>query len=174
MELKAAKEISPPGVRNKKWIGHPLMPMLLFVILSQVTGECYPFSRYAMYSNPCAEPMKFQFVADASGIPVPTREVLGLSSTSLMKMISGVEGKMEREELKQAKAQGREVKTETQLRAVAAENVLDYVRDHAAGRKPKKSSRRTLPAHIKMMENTVSVENGRLVERIEVLAERKP
>ena len=81
---------------------------------------------------------------------------------------------MEREELKQAKAQGREVKTETQLRAVAAENVLDYVRDHAAGRKPKKSSRRTLPAHIKMMENTVSVENGRLVERIEVLAERKP
>jgi hypothetical protein len=157
-----------------KWLKHPLMPMLLFVIISQVTGESYPFSRYAMYSNPSPEPLRFQFLADSSGTPVPTREVLGLSSTSLMKMISGVEGKMERDELKEAKAQGRPVRSERELRVIAAENVLDYARDHAAGKKAKKGKRRTLPDHLMMMENTVSVENGRLLEKIEMLAERKP
>ena len=158
--------------KRSKW-RHPLIPVMIFVVLSQIAGECYPLSRYAMYSNPSAEPLSFQFLADADGVPVPTREVLGVSSTSLMKMISGIEGKIEDAERKEAYQQGRKVRSEEELRAVAANHVLDYVRDHAAGRK-KKTNRRTLPAHIKMMENTVSVESDRLVERTRVLAERKP
>lgn len=149
------------------------MPALLFVVLSQVAGECYPLSRYAMYSNPSAEPLSFQFLADGAGVPVPTREVLGVSSTSLMKMISGIEGEIEEKERKEARREGRNMRSEAELRAVAAEHVLDYVRDRAAGRKPK-ANRRKLPQHIMMMENTVSVESGRLVERTRVLAERKP
>ena len=147
------------------------MPLVAFILLSQLTGENYPFSRYAMYSNPSAEPLSFQFIADETGTPVPTKKVLGISSTSLMKVISGSQGRMAKAERAEAAKEGRAERSSLELRKMAAEQLLDYVQNHAAGKKRKAGP---LPEHLKVIETTVAVKDGKLTESFEVLAERQP
>ena len=48
----------------------PLTALALFVTLSLVAKENYPFSHFPMYASPTAERSYF-FIADDSGSPIP-------------------------------------------------------------------------------------------------------
>jgi hypothetical protein len=62
----------------------PLTALALFVTLSLVAKENYPFSHFPMYASPTAERSYF-FIADDGGNPIPVGILTGLTSAQIGK-----------------------------------------------------------------------------------------
>jgi len=128
---------------------HPVWPFVLYLLLTQLIRDNYPFSHYPMYSKPNSESLSFQYLADEKGEPLPLKRLTGLTPSQL--------SKLHRDRL-------RKHPTEEE----AALDVLQYVRKQNEPR----SRNHPLPEKIELMEETMGFSGGKLVESKRVLAQQ--
>src|SRR6187549_702916 len=107
-------ESSAQSASSKRWFA--VLPLLGYLMLSQVQRENYPFSHYPMYSRPTSRPLKFQFLTDASGNPLPVGWHTGMTPSQVGKMTG-------------------ERKQELPSEKAAAMSVLEFLRTQNAKRK---------------------------------------
>ena len=105
----------------------PLTALALFVTLSLVAKENYPFSHFPMYSSPTAERSYF-FIADDSGTPIPVGVLTGLTSAQVGKTYR----KKSRERAAEMKKAGNVSRTERDQ--VVAMEIFQALRVRAANR----------------------------------------
>lgn len=138
-----------PG-RWRRLARHPLFPLLVYLGLTQILRENYPFSHYPMYSRPNSGSLRMQFLADGEGKPLPVAWHTGITPSKVAKLHANRMRKLHDD------------------RSAALE-VLRFLREANAER-----PRRPLPARIRLMETELSVPGGRVVETHRVLAEDNP
>jgi hypothetical protein len=143
--LKA--EPTPPPPRWRPWVRHPVFPLLVLVLLTQIFRDEFPFSHYPMYSKPTSRPLKWQYMADGDGKPLAHVYHTGISPSQVGKM-HGTNKK--------------HFATEEQ----AALEVLKYMRNMNA-----KRPKRPLPEHITLIETQIGFGDGQFIETNRVLAE---
>ena len=143
MQLKA----SPRIFRLKQFTGHAVFPLVVYVMLTQVLRENYPFSHYPMYSKPNSESLDIQFITDGDGKPIPVVWHTGITPSKVSKLM------------------GNRLKAGWSDRD-AALDVLVFLRKQNAGRRG-----RLLPDKIKLMETSIAIQSGKVVESQRVLAE---
>ena len=127
----------------------PISALLIYTVVSLMAKENYPLSNYPMYSNPTSRPLKFQFLADASGNPLPVGWHTGVTPSQVGKMTGN-----RKQELSSEKA--------------AATSVLEFLRTQNAKRKG-----RELPARIQLIETSIGFDHNQFVETNRVLAEHQ-
>jgi hypothetical protein len=138
--------------QGSKWARlrrHAVFPLLVYLVLTQVLRESYPFSHYPMYSKPTSKPLKFQFLADGDGNPLPVGWHTGITPSQVGKTYGDRKGTLASEQ-------------------AAAENVLLHLRTQNARRKG-----RPLPERIQLIETTVAMKPGGFTETNRVLAEHQ-
>jgi hypothetical protein len=128
---------------------HAVFPLLVYLVLTQVLRESYPFSHYPMYSRPTSRPLKFQFLADGAGAPLPVAWHTGITPSKVGKMYGDRKEKFETE---------RE----------AALDVLAYLRKQNSRRKG-----RALPERIQLFETEIGLKAGGFSESNRLLAEHQ-
>ena len=133
----------------KRLMQHAVFPLLVYVALTQVFRENYPFSHYPMYSRPNSESVQIQFLADGDNKPLPVAWHTGVTSSKVAKLHAN---RMKKHHDEKA----------------AAIDVLHFLRETNAGRRG-----RELPERIRLVETTITLDNGRVVETQRVLVEDK-
>jgi hypothetical protein len=105
----------------------PLTALALFVTLSLIAKENYPFSHFPMYATPGAERSYF-VVTDDSGNPIPVGTLTGLTSSQLGKTYRI----KSRERGAEIKKTGNDSRTERDR--IVAKEIFDALRQRAARR----------------------------------------
>jgi len=147
---------------------HPISIVLVFVLFSKIIGEFYPFSPFSMYSNPSSEPLRYYYVADGAGEPIPILWHSGQTPARLTKKHRAERGKIE-ERLE--KSGGREQLSDAAIRAEAGEIVLRYVIKLSHGR----SQKRHLKPPLQLVEVAIHMDDdGKLHETPVTVAELEP
>lgn len=137
----------PKPSRWRRLTRHPVFPLLVYLVLTQVIRENYPFSHYPMYSRPGPGPLDIQFLADGENHPLPVVWHTGVTASKV------------------AKLHGNRLKKLHDQKA-AADDVLLFLREANTERRG-----RELPAQIRLVESRLSFVDGRIVESQRVLAE---
>jgi hypothetical protein len=141
---------APRQSRWRRLVFHPVFPFLVYLALTQVIRDNYPFSHYPMYSKPNSESLSFQYLADGEGNPLPLKWHTGMTPSQL--------SKIHRDRL-------RKHPTEQE----AALDVLQTVREMNEAR----SAKRPLPEKIELMQDTMGFsKDGKLVETKRMLAQQ--
>ncbi|MBL9155338.1 MAG: hypothetical protein JNK37_22865 [Verrucomicrobiales bacterium] len=157
--MSVPADTSGPGGQGWR---HPVVPLLAFCLLSLVAGEFYPLSPFSMYSNPSPVPLRFCYVADGEGEPLPILWHTGVSPASLTKKYGHHRG-----EIAEAIERGDRAPLEDDaIRAEAGREVLTWLREISRGR-----PRRELTDPLQLVEIAVSAEAGGLRETSRVVAE---
>lgn len=138
-----------PVPKWRRWVRHPLFPLLVLLVLTQSFRDEYPFSHYPMYSMPTARPLRFQYLADAEGKPLAHVYHTGVSPSQVGKMHGNAKKTHATEE-------------------EAALSVLRFLRTMNA-----KRPKRPLPERIRLMETLIGFGDGHFVETTKVLAEHE-
>ena len=141
---------SPPPAASRWWmrlLRHPVFPLIVLVLLTQVFRDEFPFSHYPMYSNPTSRPLKWQYMADGDGKPLAHVYHTGISPSQV--------GKMHGTNKKHFATEGE-----------AAMEVLKYMRNMNA-----KRPKRPLPERITLIETQIGFGDGHFIETNRVLAE---
>ncbi len=125
---------------------HPVVPLLVLLLLTQILRDEYPFSHYPMYSNPTSRPLKWQYLADGDGKPLAHVYHTGISPSQVGKMHGTRKQRFATEE-------------------EAALDVLKYLRAMNA-----KRPRRPLPEKIVLIETKIGFGDGHFIETNRVLA----
>jgi len=147
---------------------HPAFIILLFVLFSKIIGEFYPISPFSMYSNPSAEPLRYYYVADGDGEPIPVLWHSGQTPARLTKKHRAERGKIE-DRLK--KSDGKEQLTDPEIRAEAGQIVLRYVIKLSHGR----SKKRHLKPPLQLVEVAIHMDDdGNLHETPVTVAQLDP
>jgi hypothetical protein len=144
---------------------HPVFPVLVFMLVSLIVKENFPFSHFAMYSNPTSRPLRFTYLADGEGEPLPILWHTGLSASRMTKKFNYHKGGLE----KAARKEGRdddEPEVRAEIKAEAGAEVLRFMRDQSLTR-----NKRELTGPLQLVEMKVSIEGDRLVETTELIAE---
>lgn len=139
---------APARPRWKRFVCHPVFPLIVYLPLTQLIRENYPFSHYPMYSKPNSEALSFQFLADATGKPLPLKWHTGITPSQLSKRY-------------------RDAKRKNPSEETAAVEVLGRVREQNHLRKGHE-----LPERIRLMEDTIKFADGKLVESKRTIAEQ--
>ena len=63
-----------------------VFPLLVYLVLTQLIRENYPFSHYPMYSRPNSKALGIQFLADGDGKPLPVVWHTGVSPSKVAKL----------------------------------------------------------------------------------------
>jgi hypothetical protein len=134
--------------RWRRFVCHPVFPFLVYLVLTQLIRDNYPFSHYPMYSKPNSESLSFQYLADEKGNPLPIRWATGMSPSQLSKIHRNRMGKNSSEQ-------------------AAALDVLQFVREQNHQRKGHE-----LPEQIRLMEKHMAFTNGQLTESSRMLAQQ--
>jgi hypothetical protein len=129
---------------------HPVFPLLVYVVLAQAIRDNYPFSAYPMYSQPTSRPLSFQYLADASGNPLPVGWHTGITPSKVGKLHGDRKKKYDDDEHK------------------AALDVLTFLRKQNEDRKG-----RALPATIQLVETSIGFKDGGFAESNRVLAQHQ-
>jgi len=144
---------------------HPIFPVLVFMLVSLIVRENFPFSHFAMYSNPSPRPLKFTYLADGEGEPVPILYHTGLSASRMTKKFNYHRGTLQDE----AKKDGKDPDNAAVLAGIKSEagaEVLQFMREQSLKRR-----KRELTDPLQLVEMTVTIEGNQLVERTAVVAE---
>lgn len=148
--------------RKPWWRRHPAMPLFVFCLVSMVTGEFYPFSPFSMYSNPSPVPLRFCYVADGEGEPLPILWHTGVSPASLTKKYGHHRG-----EIAEAIERGDRAEiSDDEIRAEAGREVLIWLRELSQSRE-----KRELNDPVQLVEIAVSADADGLRETSRVVAE---
>ena len=144
---------------------HPVFPAFVFIVFASIVKENYPFSHYAMYSNPRNRPLHFAWLADESGDPLPILWHTGLSTSKMSKILNHNRGNLE-DAARKKKKDLEDPGVIDEINREAGEIVLRYMRDQSM-----KRQRRELVAPLKLYESAITVEGKELVERDKLIAE---
>lgn len=139
---------TPAKSRWRRFVCHPIFPLIVYLPVTQLIRDNYPFSHYPMYSKPNSEALSFQYLADAEGKPLPIKWHTGITPSQLSKRY-------------------RDAKRKNPTEESAALDVLGRVREQNHQRKGHE-----LPEHIRLMEDTLRFSEGKLVEDKRMLAEQ--
>lgn len=131
----------------KRLVRHAVFPLLVYLVLTQLFRDNYPFSHYPMYSKPSSADLHIQFLADGAGNPLPVAWHTGVTGSKVAKLHANRMKKLNNEK-------------------AAALDVLHFLRETNEGRRG-----RELPEQIQLMESTIAFTDGKLVESNRVLAE---
>lgn len=146
---------------------HPIFIVLVFVLASKIIGEFYPLSPFSMYSNPSSVPLRYYYVADGDGEPIPILWHSGQTPARLTKKY-----RAERGQIEQAleKSDGKEQLSDAEIRAEAGKIVLRYVIKLSHGR----SKKRHLKPPLQLVEVAIHMDDdGKLHETPVTVAELK-
>ena len=116
---------------------HAIFPALVFIIASKLIGEFYPISPYSMFSNPDPRPLKYYYLTDGDGKPLPTLWHTGVSPASITKKFNKHRSVLEDEQSMERPASNE----------VAGAEVLNWLRDLSMQRR-----RRELVQPLRLME----------------------
>jgi len=135
---------------GKQWIRHPFFPIGLFVLASLALEENYPFSEFAMYSNPTTRPLHYHYLIDENGGELPILTTTRISPAKVSKMFNkACKRENERKEGKLA--------SEKKRNSAAGYNVLEFLYKESM----KLGKKRHLPQPIELIEvSVVYGENG--------------
>jgi hypothetical protein len=135
----------------------PLTVLAIFVILSLIAKENYPFSHFPMYARPSAESGYF-VITDGGGNPLPVGTLTGVTSAQV--------GKTYRKKSKiystEIKRSGEESRTERD-RVVGAE-IFEMLRQRASARG------KTLPEKLQLHFFEIRFADGNVHETRRVLS----
>jgi hypothetical protein len=129
----------------------PLTTLAIFVTLSLIAKENYPFSHFPMYASPTAERSYF-FIADDGGNPIPVGVLTGLTSAQIGKTYR----KKSRERGAEMKKVGKVDRTERD-RVVGTE-IFQALRQRAAHRG------KVLPEKLQLHTVEIRFADGQLQE----------
>ena len=135
---------------------HAIFPILVYIALSMILKENYPFSHFPMYSNPSTKPLSYFYLADGEGEPLRLLYHTGLTTSRLTKRVGNEKRKYEKGDLK-----------EEEIVAKAGVDVLRFIRKMNA----KRSKTRPLPEDIQLVQMRITLdgsESGFTEERIYV------
>ncbi len=132
----------PPPSRFQLLRAHPIFPVLVFVALSLIIRDNYPFTHYSMYSNPTPRPLSYCFIADGAEDPLPLLYHTGISPSKLTKRFNKEKGRYEDEGF-----------TEAEIREKAAADVIRYLRQLNSKRK-----KRLLPEDFQLVRMQISID----------------
>ena len=159
----------PPKPAREHWFRslrrHAIFPILVYIVVSMVLKENYPFSHFPMYSKPTARPLSYSYIADgtgrggALGEPVPLLYYTGLTPSALHKSLGHYKGRYEKDESL----------SKEEIASRAGADVLEYVRERNAPRQ-KWGSKRFLPETIQYVRVRISYGDGTFIETPEVIA----
>lgn len=134
----------------------PLTALAIFVILSLVAKENYPFSHFPMYASPTAERVYF-VITDGGGNPIPIGTLTGVTSSQVGKTYR----KKSRTHGAEMKKSGKESRTERD-RVVGTE-ICHMLRQRASKRG------KDLPEKLQLHLVEIRFHDGRLEETKRIL-----
>ena len=140
-----------------RWWNHtPLTALLVFVLLSVVLKENYPFSHFPMYASPSPE-RHYIRVTDAKGDLLPIATLTGITSPKI--------GKIYRKKTEdEARRKGiRVFDLPLEDRQAVGLEIFAYLRAQAA------RLRQTLPEKMQLAMVMLSFENGEVCDRPEII-----
>jgi hypothetical protein len=144
---------------------HAIFPVLLYLPLSQMVRDQYPISHFPMYSNPTEKPLKIHRLTNGQGELLPVLTRAGVTPSHMSKMWGSYLKKLLEKEAKQAKAEGREVRSEETFFEPAAVEVLEVLRQQSL----KRTKNKHLREEIQLRETQVGFGDGRFIETDSVL-----
>ena len=143
---------------------HPIFPVLAFIVLASVIKENYPFSHFSMYSNP-GKSVHLAYITDENGEPLPILYHTGLSTSKVSKTLNRERIPLEHAAIKAGKdLDSPEVVNE--INSEAGGHVLEAVRALSMKRR-----KRELTSPIQLIEMTILVRDGQLVEDRKFMAQ---
>lgn len=141
---------------------HPIFPVFVFIVVSMITGEFYPFSPFSMYSNPSPKPLRFCYLADEEGKALPVLWHTGVSPASMTKKYNTHRGELEEAMEKDPHP----TLNDDAIRAESGKKVLNWVRTLS-----QKRPNRELKQSIQLIEVAISAEESGLAETTRAVAE---
>ncbi len=142
-------------ISRQVWV---LIGLAAFCAASLLIKENYPFSNYPMYSDPDSSAQVY-YLADAEGQPLPMYELTFVTSPNLGKILR----KRQQERAKQLKISFKKLPGE-EGRAIG-KGLVSYLRDQSKYL----GTETQMPPVVKIMCTTLEFENGRVIERPEVI-----
>ena len=133
----------------------PLTTLALFVAVSLVLKENYPFSHFPMYSSPTA-PRAYYMVTDSGGQPLPISTLTGVTPPKIGKMHWR---KSRERESAARKAGARQVGGDDEI----GREICAMLREQAARRG------QVLPQGIQLFRVEIQYHDGKITERRELL-----
>jgi hypothetical protein len=143
----ASAALAVPAPWWRRLVRHPIFPLMVLVLVTQLTRDQFPFSHYPMYSMPTSRPLKWQYLADGDSKPLAHVYHTGISPSQVGKMFGSYKHDFLTEE-------------------EAGLAVLKYLRQKNAQR-PK----RPLPERIQLIETKIGFGDGHFIETNTVVAE---
>ncbi|MDC0259152.1 hypothetical protein OAK43_02855 [Verrucomicrobiales bacterium] len=143
---------------------HPIFPVLAFIVLASIIKENYPFSHFSMYSNP-KKSVRLAYITDEKGEPLPILYHTGLSTSKVSKTLNRERTPLENT----AKKAGRDLDASDvidEINREAGKYVLEAVRALSMKRR-----KRELTGPIQLIEMTILVRDGQLVEDRKLMAQ---
>lgn len=131
-------------------------------------NENYPFSKYSMYSNPSSRPLRYHYLVDAAGDPIPTKFHTRLTPSKITKTLRQTKGQV-REEMGISKDEA-EADVLSRIELLAAEKVVARLWRESQ----KLSKKRHLPEGFGLVEVTISYRDKRFIEEEKPLASYRP
>lgn len=114
---------------------HAIFPLLLYLPISQALRDNhYPFSHFPMYSNPTEKPLNIHSLTDGEGRLLAIMRSTGVTPSHMSKMYGGYLKSLLGKEPALAEKQQRAARTEEQLSPLAAQAVLEVLREQSLKR----------------------------------------
>ncbi len=157
VELEADSSGIQSSRRVKKFLRHPVFPLVVFILACQVTGEFYPFSAFSMYSNPSSRPMRLYYLADAEGNALPMTTHTGSSPARMTKKFNRHKGDLE---------DSKKPPPDEEIRARAGNEVLIFLRELSL----KRSKKRQLRDSITLVQLSITSKDGEVEEEHKIVA----
>ncbi len=153
----------------RRFMHHPIFPLVCLIPLTQIFRDEYPISHYPMYSQPTTRELRFQYVAGADGKPLPIIPYTGITPSQVGKKYSRHKAILI---AKEEKRSGKSLddltgELEKTIKSAAGIETLVFLRDLSMKRKPEQ--RLTQP--IKLVEVTLGFGKGEFTESEKVVAE---
>lgn len=143
---------------------HPVFPLLVFTLLLQVAREEYPLSHYPMYSKPNRGEVRYAYLANADGKPLPLTWHTGMSPAKMSKMNGGLRLELIRAEERRSGLRSADFPGHVmdEINREAAERTLQYLRDLSVRRY--RNTDRHLLGGVQYVEVSVRRVNGSVEE----------
>ena len=130
--------------------------------------ENYPFSKYSMYSNPSSRPLRYHYLVDAAGDPIPTKFHTRLTPSKITKTLRRTKSQV-REEMGILEDKA-EADALSRVESLAAEKVVARLWRESQ----KLPRKRHLPEGFGLIEVTICYRDKVFVEEEKPLANYRP
>jgi hypothetical protein len=153
----------------RRFMRHPIFPLVCLIPLTQIVRDEYPISHYPMYSQPTTRELRYQFVAGADDKPLPIIPHTGITPSQVGKKYSRHKAILIAAEEKRTGQKLDELTgdLEQTIKRAAGIETLEFLRKLSLDRKPAQHLVQT----IKLYEVTLGFGDGHFTESQKIVAE---